>query len=163
MPAVRTRFLVAALLLAAAPLSAQTAPAGGEERAVMAVVRRLFDAMRAGDSAAVRAVFQPGAQLASVGARDGAPVLRVDSVASFARAVGTPHAEVWDERIWNEKVFVDGSLAVVWTEYAFYLGDKLSHCGVDAFQLFQGADGWRIVSLADTRRRDGCQVPPGAR
>jgi hypothetical protein len=151
------------LLLPAAPLTAQTAPAGGEEQAVLAVVRRLFDAMRSGDSAAVRAVFQPGAQLVSVAVRNGAPALQVDSVTSFARAVGTPHAQVWDERIWNEKAFVDGNLAVVWTDYAFYLGDKFSHCGVDAFQLFRGADGWKIFSLADTRRREGCQEPPKSR
>jgi ketosteroid isomerase-like protein len=155
-----------ATLLAAAPLGAQapTAPATADTRAeALAVVKRLFDAMRAGDSAAVRAVFHPQAQLSSalVG-RDGAPQVRIDSLASFLRAVGTPHPEVWDERTSGEVVHVDGPLAVVWTRYAFYAGQKFSHCGVDAFQIAQTSAGWRIVSLIDTRQRTGCPEQPSA-
>lgn len=150
------------LLLVGVPLGAQTAtPArSADEQAVLAVITRLFDAMRAGDSAGVRATFQPGAQLATPLVRQGTPSLRVETVDDFAKAVGTPHPEPWDERTWNERVFIDGNLAVVWTEYALYVGERFSHCGVDAFQLFKGADGWRIFSLADTRRREGCTPPP---
>ncbi len=72
------------------------------------------------------------------------------------RAVGTPHAEVWDERLRNTAVRVDGPLASVWTEYAFYAGPRFSHCGVDARQLARTAAGWRIVALVDTRQRTGC-------
>ena len=32
-------------------------------------------------------------------------------------------------------VRVDGHLASVWTEYSFFVGGKLSHCGVDALQI----------------------------
>jgi hypothetical protein len=46
-------------------------------------------------------------------------------------------------------------------EYAFYVGERLSHCGVDAFQLFKGPDGWRIFEIADTRRSEGCEEPEG--
>jgi hypothetical protein len=53
-------------------------------------------------------------------------------------------------------VHVDGGLASVWTEYAFYVGERLNHCGVDAFHLVRTAEGWRIIDLADTRRREGC-------
>ena len=123
---------------------------------VLAVVRRLFDAMRAGDSAALRSTMAPGVVLVSVSDRPGAPPFVVDSMESFIRAVGTPHAEVWDERTSNEVVHVDGRLAVVWADYAFYLGGGFSHCGVDTFQLVRTPAGWKIVALADTRRREGC-------
>jgi hypothetical protein len=53
-------------------------------------------------------------------------------------------------------VHVDGPLAVVWTDYAFFAGQKFSHCGVDAFQLARTPAGWRIVALADTRKTEGC-------
>jgi hypothetical protein len=43
--------------------------------------------------------------------------------------------------------------------YAFFAGDTFSHCGVNAFQLFKGADGWKIFHIADTRRREGCEMP----
>jgi hypothetical protein len=163
-----SRLLVlAATLAASAPLGAQppaaSAPAApattpaADRAEVLGVVKKLFDAMRAGDSSAARAVFHPQAQLSStlVG-RDGTPQVRIDSLPSFLKSLGTPHAEVWDERTSGEIVHLDGPLAVVWTRYAFYAGTKFSHCGVDAFQMARTAAGWRIVSLIDTRQRTGC-------
>ncbi|HEU0014473.1 MAG TPA: DUF3224 domain-containing protein [Longimicrobium sp.] len=156
----RTRLLACLLLLAAAggarPLAAQ--PSAEDE--VRQVVVRLFDAMRAGDSAAVRSVFHPTARLQSAAVRQGVPVLRTDSVEAFVRAVGTPHDTVWDERISNLEVRVDGELATAWMDYAFHVGPRFSHCGVNAFQLFRAADGWKVIQLTDTRRRQ-C-APRGA-
>jgi len=134
----------------------------GEEAAVMAVVDALFDAMRAGDSSAMRAGLHPSATGATTFVREGVPMLtREASLEGFVQAVGTPHEEVWDERIWDAEVKVDGTLATVWTQYAFYAGEQFSHCGVDAFQLFKGEDGWKIFHIADTRRREGCETPEG--
>lgn len=136
------------------PAHAQDAAA--DKSPVLAVVRRLFDGMRAGDSAAVRATFHPQALLASAAVRNGTPVFQVDTVDAFVRAVGSPHEQVWDERTRNERVEIDGPLASVWAEYSFYAGKKFSHCGIDAFQLARDGEVWRIVALTDTRRRDGC-------
>lgn len=130
------------------------------EREVRAVVQRLFDGMRAGDSAAVRSVFDSTARFRSAIVRDGNPVLQTATVDGFVRAIGTPHDSIWDERIWDVEVRVDGNLASVWTKYAFYVGPRFSHCGVDHFLLFQRPDGWKIIHLADTRRREGCETPP---
>jgi hypothetical protein len=131
-----------------------------EETAVMDVVGALFDAMRAGDSAAMRATLHPSATAATASVRDGVPTLtRETSLDGFVQAVGTPHDEVWDERIWDPEVKVDGLLATAWMNYAFFAGDTFSHCGVDAFQLFKGADGWKIFHIADTRRREACEMP----
>lgn len=152
--------LVAALLASVAPASAQQAPREGVAE-VMAVVKRLFDGMRAGDSAMVRSVFHPQVRTLTVAkGRDGAQRLMVESsVDAFAKAVGTPHPQPWDERIWNEKVEIDGALASVWVDYSFFLGPTFSHCGIDHFLLVRGDDGaWRIISLADTRRTEGCKT-----
>jgi hypothetical protein len=155
----RRRTLGALAVLAMLPAAARAQAKGGSEdrAAVLAVVRRLFDGMRAGDSAVVRAQFHPRAILWSAAVRNGVPEARFDSLSEFARAVGTPHQEVWDERISNEVVQLDGPLATVWVDYSFYAGSRFSHCGVDAFQLARLEGGWKIVSLADTRRRDGCK------
>ncbi len=146
--------LAALALLAAAPLAAQSADA--EKSAVMAVVTRLFDGMRAGDSAMVRSVFHPKASLTTAVVRQGTPTVEFEGIEGFITAVGTPHAEVWDERIKNPQVLVDGSFASVWVDYGFYLGGKFSHCGIDAFQLAKVGTDWKIVALGDTRRRQGC-------
>jgi hypothetical protein len=151
--------LLLSLAAAPAPCGAQATPGAvpaADRAAVLGVVRALFDAMRAGDSAAVRAQFHPRAQLSTATVRQGTPVVQIDSLETFVRAVGTPHADVWDEKTRNEVVHVDGPLAVVWVDYAFFAGAKFSHCGVDAFQLGRTSAGWRILALADTRRREGC-------
>lgn len=144
----------ACALAQAAPTAAQVTPE------LVAVVKRLFDGMRAGDSAMVRSVFHPQARMVNVSrGSDGAVRMRVESaVDGFVKAVGTPHPVVWDERFWNEKVEVDGPLASVWVDYAFYAGDKFSHCGIDHFLMVRSDSGaWQILSLADTRRTEGCK------
>jgi len=154
------RITMSFVLLVAMAVPAPVAAQESEEAAVMAAVEAMFDAMRAGDSAAMRAVLHPAATGASVSVREGVPTLdREESLDGFVQAVGTPHEEVWDERIWDAEVRVDGNLATAWMKYAFYLGEEFSHCGVDAFQLFKGEDGWKVFHIADTRRREGCETP----
>lgn len=156
----RVSLLMLGLVLTAAaiapPLQAQTA----DETAVLDVVTRFFDGMRAGDSAAMRATLMPSVALHSASVGDSVPVLEQGTMEEFLVAVGTPHADVWDERLANAEVRLDGPLAMVWTDYAFYAGERFSHCGVDLFQLFRAADGWKIFAIADTRRREGCAPPP---
>ncbi len=149
--------LLFALLTTAAPAGAQ-APEAPEE-AVMEVIDRLFDGMRAGDSTAVRSVFDATARLVTVGEQDGVPMMRDGSVDAFVAAVGRPHPQVWDERIWDVEIYFDGNLASAWMNYAFFLGDTFSHCGVDSIQLFRSAAGWKIIFLADTRQQEGCDLP----
>ncbi|MBN8575515.1 MAG: nuclear transport factor 2 family protein [Cyclobacteriaceae bacterium] len=138
------------------------AQAGASEQLVLEPITRLFAGMNKGDSALVHSAFAKEITMATV-AKDKAGntiVRRESSLAAFLKAVGTPHTEPWSEPIWNTKVEVDGNFAQVWTEYAFYVGKKFSHCGVDAFQLVHEGAGWKIIHLADTRRTQDCKVPP---
>jgi ketosteroid isomerase-like protein len=151
--------VLAALLVVAPAARAQHDMHHGPDTAktaVLSVVRTLFDGMRAGDSAKVRSVFHPNAQLSTAVTRNGVPSITFDSIGQFVRAVGTPHADVWDERTRDEMVHVDNGMAMVWAPYAFYAGSKFSHCGVDSFQLARTTDGWKIIALIDTRQRTGC-------
>jgi hypothetical protein len=138
------------LLAARAELSAQS-----EEARVLAVVRQLFDGMKAHDTVRMRAVLHPQARLVSSGMKDGAPTVSVETTEGWLTAVSRG-VEPYDERIKNPVVQVDGGLASVWAEYSFYVGERFSHCGVDTFHLVRTAEGWRIIDLADTRRKEGC-------
>lgn len=123
--------------------------------AVRAVVMHLFDGMRAGDSTMVRSVFHPDARLHSSFMRDGVPgISGGNSADGFVEAVGSPHDEVWNEEVGEIHVRVDDGLATAWMEYTFYLGENLSHCGVNAIQLVNTEDGWKMLNIVDTRRRD---------
>jgi hypothetical protein len=129
------------------------------EAEVESAVVALFDAMRAGDAAAAAELFHPQARLQSVSEQNGVPSLRTDAASGFLEAIGTPRTEVWDERIWDLEVNVDGRLATAWMRYAFYLDDDFSHCGVNAFQLYRDAEGWKVIQISDTRRQGECEEP----
>lgn len=130
-----------------------------EEDAVKKVIRTMFDGMRAGDSSMVHSVFIDDVRMQTIAPdRQGEMLLRDGSLTNFLNALGTPHEQVWDERILSYEVKIDGAMASVWTPYEFYAGDKFSHCGVNSFQLMKGNDGWKIIYLVDTRRRgDACK------
>ncbi|AKQ44619.1 hypothetical protein TH63_01595 [Rufibacter radiotolerans] len=135
------------------------APQATEAKAVEQAVVKFFDAMRASDSTLARSVLAPNARLISVGAgKDGTVLPRETPMQKFVEMIGQKHPQVLDERIWDVKVAIDGDLATLWCQYAFYVGDTFSHCGVDAFQLYRSATGWKIFSIADTRRKEGCDL-----
>lgn len=143
--------VVTVLLAGSAPLAAQQ-----EERQVLAVVQQLFDGMRAKDTAKMRATLHPQARMVSPGARDGAVIIGVESPDRWLAGVAGATTGPFDERIRNTVVHIDGPLASVWTDYTFYLGERMNHCGVDSFHLVRTVEGWRIIDLADTRRKDEC-------
>lgn len=128
------------------------------ERDIQAVVNRLFDGMRAGDSATVRSAFLAGAFMGSISkdVRDSLVIHHENSIDGFLKAVGTPHQEKWDERIYDVKISVDESMAIVWAPYKFYRGDTFSHCGVNVFTMVKTTFGWKIREITDTRRKQDC-------
>ena len=155
--------LAASLTLFPCMLRAQaspTAPAdtAAERAAVVAVITRLFDGMRARDTAAMRSVFHPTALLLSSSIRNGTPVVSSDPIDAWISSIGkAPPGAVLDERLMNTTVHIEDGLASVWTEYEFWAGERFSHCGVDAMLLGKTSDGWKLLSIADTRRRVGCR------
>ncbi|WP_412466590.1 nuclear transport factor 2 family protein [Pedobacter sp. KLB.chiD] len=127
-----------------------------EESAVKKTINDLFNGMRNGDSTLTRSTFAPSALMQTIVNKEGKVSIRSESVNSFIKFIGAPHQEKYDERIVFTKILIDGLLASVWTDYQFYLGNKFSHCGVNSFQLVKGNQGWQIVYLIDTRRKDNC-------
>ncbi|UII27039.1 nuclear transport factor 2 family protein [Fulvivirga maritima] len=131
-----------------------------EAKAVRKVIDTLFEGMEKGDSDLVRSAFSEQAEMYSVFTdRSGKPVLHQGTLIEFLKSVGTPHDVEWNEEIWNVEIRIDGHLAQVWAEYAFYADDKFSHCGVDAFHLFKSEAGWKIFHITDTRNWQNCDVP----
>jgi len=120
-------------------------------------INTLFDDMRMGDSTMLRNAFHKDMVLQSVAnKKDGSIALLTEKPGDFVKQVGTPHKEVYDERITWGDIKIDGALASVWTPYKFYLGQTFSHCGVNFFQLIKTAAGWKIIYIVDTRRKDNC-------
>jgi hypothetical protein len=136
----------------------QTQPS--EEANVTEVINKLFTGMHNHDTVMVRSAFGEKVTLATVVRnREGKHVLRLEEFPDFIKSIGQPSSEIFTEEIWNLKIQIDGAFAQAWCDYGFYVGKNFSHCGVDAFQLIKTTEGWKIFNIADTRRRDSCNVP----
>lgn len=148
--------LALCLQAVAAPPVQQT---GQPDPEIRKTVERMFDAMRSRDTAALRAVFDTNAKLMTTRlSQEGKPVLRVTPIDRFIQGIASaPAGTALDERIFDVEVRQSDNLATVWTRYLFYLGEQLSHCGYDSFQLFKSEQGWRVIGIADTQRREGCK------
>lgn len=155
----RKILFIVVVVAVANDLRGQTAQ---DNREILETVNTLFKGMNLGDSAMVHSTFTSSPTIATVTKdKEGVPVIVKGDLQKFLNAVGTPHEEKWAEPIWDVKIQMDGNMATVWAKYGFYVGKTFSHCGVDAFQLFKGADNkWRIFHLSDTRWKEGCNVPP---
>ncbi|GAB3232114.1 nuclear transport factor 2 family protein [Algoriphagus aestuariicola] len=129
-----------------------------DEEKVEAVIESLFDGMRAKNAEQVAAAFSPEAIMQTIAAKPEGTTVASSSVGDFAKRIGSTPAETQlDERILEYQIKVDGALASVWTPYRFYLNGNFSHCGVNSFQLVKMAEGWKIVYIIDTRRKEPCE------
>jgi hypothetical protein len=127
---------------------------------VMQTINNVFIAMKTNDSTLAKSSFTEDAVLFTIfDDENGITQKRSNPATKLITAFGQPKEQIWSEPIWNEKVEIDGGLASVWVDYAFYVDQDFSHCGVDAFQLIKTSEGWKIFHLADTRRKADCQVP----
>jgi hypothetical protein len=146
------------LLLLALCVPAAALSQSEDEKAVLAVVHRMFDGMRTADSAKVRSAFASGARFASLDARATPVTIKYDSIDGWLGGVANS-ARRWDEQVYDVRVRVDGEIAQVWAPYTFYLDRAVRHCGVNSFELLRDPTGWKITQLSDTRRQDGCRDP----
>jgi uncharacterized protein YecT (DUF1311 family) len=137
----------------------QALPEAGEEAdaryAVTEAANRLFAAMEERDTAALRTLMHPRAQIVSV-ASTGVSVRSADEwIGGLGRT-----SDALIERMWDAEVEIDGDLAPLWAPYDFHLGERFSHCGMDAFQFVREGGAWKMISVTFTRRTTGCEGPP---
>ncbi len=152
-----SRVLVGVVLLVAAASSAR---AEGEARAqVLATVQSFFDAMARGDGAAGMKVVLPEARFFSVRVEAGAPIVRTFTIQEGLKR-WAESSEALLERMWSSEVRIHGRIATVWTPYDFHRDGKFSHCGIDAFDLVQTVEGWRLAGGVYTLEPEGCAASP---
>lgn len=148
------------LCFAASGLRAQaglglTPGSGSAEDSVRATVNLLFSAMKNSDSDALRSAFTDSAILQTIyNDKEGKIAVANYPVAEFAKAIAHLPNGAADERVQFDVVRVEGPLGIVWAPYRFYYNGKLTHCGIDSFQLLRTEGGWKIMYLVDTRKKN---------
>lgn len=123
------------------------------------VIDTFFEGFHKGDTIQMKSVILGNIATQTVFAsKDGSNRIVDSMMDGFIKAIGNrPEADKWEERLLDYNVQIDGNLAHVWTPYEFWLNDKFSHCGANAFTLAKTDEGWKIVHLIDSRRRDSCK------
>lgn len=152
-----TRLITIVALAVCFKFSAQTNTTHSTEE-VKKTITQFFDAMRDVDSTSLRLIIAKDAVFFTIyTSKEGKPLLIKDNPEEFIQAIGTPHEEVWDERIAQLEIKIDGNLASAWMDYSFYVDDTFSHCGVNAMHLFFDGTDWKLFEIADTRRKSDCE------
>jgi hypothetical protein len=128
-----------------------------DEKAVKAVVAQLFDGMQKHDSTMIRECFHPSARMQSIGMSrktNSVELTTENSIDGFVKQIGSlPASLKIEERLLSYEIRIDAQMATAWTPYELYANEKRQHCGVDAFQFYKTDKGWKIISIADTRRK----------
>ena len=140
--------LTALLVTASAP----AARAQSDKEAALAVVTKVFDGMRARDTALMRSLFAPGGRLIAIDESSGAPTMKGLEPEVWLAGVARGTGPGPDERIFDPAIQIDDNIAQVWAYYELWVGTRLNHCGYDAFFLVKLGSDWKIGQVADTRR-----------
>lgn len=138
-----------------------TAGVHGQDAEAMQVqhtIERFFEGFHQQDSAKIRTTVGEGVLLQTIAKKnDGSNEVRTESFPQFLKSiVGIPDSIAFREEIRSYEIKIDGPMANAWTPYEFWLNDQFSHCGVNSFQLAKEKEGWKIIYLIDTRRKEGC-------
>ena len=125
-----------------------------QENEIQLTIGNFFNAFDQRDSIALKKVCSENLVLHSISESEKGNKFSVENAANFYKSIATiPLSIKFEEKILSFKVQVDGAMAHVWTPYEFYVNDKLSHSGVNSFELFKENDGWKVVYILDTRRK----------
>lgn len=117
-------------------------------------IHNMFDAMREHDGKKLLAQFAPSALLQRAGKGS---EIKTNDLAKFADFVSKTDKYL-DEKLLSVNISISDNLASVWTPYAFYLDGKISHCGVNSFQLVKFEQTWKIVYLIDNTHGGDCKT-----
>ncbi len=120
-----------------------------DEKEVIAVVQKAFDALAAKDSVVARDALLPEGQYFSI-REEGVEVV-IDGLGheEFFHRIASLKDDVL-ERMWEPKVLIHGRIAVVWTAYDFFRNGEFDHGGAEAFTLLKTTAGWKIVGTIFT-------------
>ncbi len=121
----------------------------------LAVVNKLFHEMAAANAAGIIATGTAENQLVAIQKmKDGKTKISVINGETFTKFFTKPGAA--KEVMYKPDVEVSGDWAMVWGRYVFFANGKLSHCGINQFNLVRTGAGWKIANGASTIDPTAC-------
>ncbi|WP_298320475.1 nuclear transport factor 2 family protein [uncultured Aquimarina sp.] len=118
-----------------------------------------FEGFHKGDTVLMRKTIDPNMAMQTISkGKDGKIKTDQADIGNFLEVIhNRPKDQKWLEKLLDFRIDADDRIAQIWTPYEFYVNDQFSHCGVNIFQLFNDGTTWKIIAIADTRKREGCK------
>jgi hypothetical protein len=130
-------------------VTAAFAQKADDSKDALAAVNKLFDEMYAANASGIMATGTAENQLVALQkTRDGKSRISVIGGEAFSKFFTKPGSA--REVMYAPKVETSGDWAMVWGRYVFYADGKLSHCGINQFNLVRTEAGWKIANGAST-------------
>lgn len=143
-------FLVIFTIFYTIPMHAQTS----EEEAIKESINLFFRGMHEADTAMIKSVLTEKTIFHTItNNRNDPGNPGQESIPGFLKSISQLSPGDANEKIIFQSILIDGDLAHVWTPYEFFYKEKLSHTGVNSFQLVKINNSWKIVYIIDTRRK----------
>lgn len=128
-----------------------------DSAAIAHIIQNVFDGMRESDTSKMAPYMHQNVKMQSLSVDDnGNNVSQLNGASGWLNAVAKNQGDIWNEQIENLKIRSDGAVATAWMDYKFYLGDHLSHCGINSFQFIKIDEKWKIIYIIDSRKKNNC-------
>lgn len=125
-----------------------------QNQEIQRTIEDFFVAFHAKDTVKLKSICSDKIILQSIQENAKGAKLTDELASEFYKSIASIPANLkFQEKILGYSIQVDGTMAHAWTPYEFYINDKLSHKGVNAFTLFKENNEWKIIYCIDTRRR----------
>lgn len=125
-----------------------------QNQEVQKTIETFFEAFHAKDTVKLKSICSDKIILQSIQENTKGGKLSDELASEFYKSIASIPANFnFHEKILSYSIQVDGTMAHAWTPYEFYINDKFSHKGVNAFTLFKENDVWKIIYVIDTRRK----------
>lgn len=126
----------------------------GQKNEIEHTIKLFFEGFHQRDTIKLKSICSENLVLHSISESERGNKFSVEKAADFYKSiVSIPTTMKFEEKILDYKIQIDGTMAHVWTPYEFYVNDKLSHSGVNSFQLYKENEVWKVVYILDTRRK----------
>ena len=139
------------LLLFASILTMNFATA--QEAEIKKSIQTFFEGLHTADTLKIKSVSAKNMVLQTIYDGKKKKLEQLSSNDFYKSIASIPPAIKVEEKLLSYNIQQDGSMAHVWTPYEFYMNGKLSHKGVNSFQLYKDEGVWKIIYIVDTRRQ----------
>ena len=131
-----------------------------DKDAAVKLVEDFFVAFHQKDTLKLRKFTHPNIEMRSIAIdTSGNSTIKAEEYAGFLNNIATiPNSTRFEERLNSIAVYVNDELGNVLTPYTFFINGRLSHCGVNSFQLLKVDEEWKIINIVDTRKKGDCET-----